>query len=242
LEYKGIEDPYAVGDQAGAGFGALKVLCEREAERQFPGRTLVLRPGYVGGPGDRRALTYWAVRADKGGEMLAGGNPSAPVQYIDVRDLAEWTVRMIEKRATGIYNAVGPESPTTLAEVVDTARRVFAPKSSVTWVPASWLTGSEDPGMWGTVLFFEQGVGHIMRMSNARAIASGLRTRPLDATLRDALEWHRQLPEEQRSTLITGFRRKADGSFEPATSSWESYLEREKALIAAWRKRAAQTG
>src|SRR5690606_3255277 len=96
LEYKGIEDPYAVGDQAGAGFGALEVLCEREAERQFPGRTLVLRPGYVGGPGDRRALTYWAVRADKGGEMLAGGNPSAPVQYIDVRDLAEWTVRMIE--------------------------------------------------------------------------------------------------------------------------------------------------
>jgi 2'-hydroxyisoflavone reductase len=56
----------------------------------------------------RIGFTYWPVRIDRGGEVLAPGDPKDPVQFIDARDLAEWTIRMVEKRATGIYNATGP--------------------------------------------------------------------------------------------------------------------------------------
>lgn len=238
LAYSGSADPYAVVDHVGDDYGALKVLCEREAEKQFPGRTLVLRPGYIGGPGDSRALTYWAVRAQKGGEMLAGGDPLAPVQYIDVRDMASWAVRLAEQRAAGTYNAVGPATPTNVGQIVEVARATFAPQSKVTWVPASWLAAHREPQLWGTVLFWQQGVGNIMRMSNERALQSGLAPRPLRETLNDALRWYEQQPAEQRTTLTTGFKKNADGSgWSRATLSWTDYLQREQETLATWHAR-----
>jgi 2'-hydroxyisoflavone reductase len=239
LEYKGTADPYQEVAEVGAHYGALKVLCEREAEKQFPGRTLVLRPGYVGGPGDSRALTYWAVRARKGGDMLAGGEWSSPVQYIDLRDLAEWAIRLVEQRIAGIFNAVGPATPLTVSGLVETARNLFAPGAHTTWVPASWLMSQRDPERWGTLLFWTQAIANIMRMSNERALAAGLTTRPLEITLRDVLAWYQQLPKDQQSSLITGFKRNQDGTFSPATSPWEVYLQREKELLVAWRARGA---
>lgn len=240
LAYKGKADPYATVTHVGDDYGALKALCEREAEKHFPGRTLVLRPGYIGGPGDNRALTYWAVRAAKGGEMLAGGDPETPVQYIDVRDLAEWAIRLAEKRAAGIYNAVGPVVPVTLGQIVETARNTFAPGAKMTWVPASWLNRRKDPEMWGTLLFWAQGVGDIMRMSNGRAVASGLKTRPVSTTLKDTLEWYRTQPAERQTALVTGFKRKPDGSGWTASEArWPDYLAHERQALADWRASAA---
>ena len=237
LAYSGAADPYSVMDHVGQDYGALKVLCEREAEKQFPGKTLVLRPGYIGGPGDSRALTYWAVRAKRGGELLASGDPSSPVQYIDVRDLAEWAIRMIEKRATGIYNAVGPPAALSVGQLLDTARRTFARDSAATWVPEPWLLAQNDPQMWGTLLFWSRSIGDLMRMSNARALASGLAARPLAVTLRDALAWYERQPADEQSRLVTGFKKQPDGTWAQATCSWSVYLAREKELLAAWRAR-----
>ena len=229
LAYNGSADPYAVVTHVGEDYGALKVLCEREAEKQFPGRTLVLRPGYIGGPGDSRALTYWAVRATRGGEMMAGGDASTPVQYLDVRDLAEWAIRLIEKRVAGIYNAVGPVKPMTLGQLTEAARATFAPREKVTWVPAKWLLSQRDPQLWGTLLFWSQGIGNIMRMSNERAIAQGLTTRPIAVTLKGALDAYRE------TSLITGFRKNTDGTWSQNLSSWPDYLARERELLAQWR-------
>jgi 2'-hydroxyisoflavone reductase len=234
LKYTGTADPYQEVTEVGAHYGALKVLCEREAEKQFPGRTLVLRPGYVGGPGDSRALTYWAVRARKGGDMLAGGEASAPVQYIDVRDLAEWAIRLVEKRTARIFNAVGPAASLTVGGLVETARRTFAPGANVTWAPDAWLLSQNDPERWGTLLFFTRAIGNIMRMNNERALAAGLTTRPLESTLRDAVAGYEQLPKDQQSSLITGFKRNENGTFSPAMSTWQVYLQREKELLGAW--------
>ena len=229
LAYNGSADPYAVVTHVGEDYGALKVLCEREAEKHFPGRTLVLRPGYIGGPGDSRALTYWAVRATRGGEMMAGGDASTPVQYLDVRDLAEWAIRLIEKRVAGIYNAVGPVKPMTLGQLTEAARATFAPREKVTWVPAKWLLSQRDPQLWGTLLFWSQGIGNIMRMSNERAIAQGLTTRPIAVTLKGALDAYRE------TSLITGFRKNTDGTWSQNLSSWPDYLARERELLAQWR-------
>ena len=90
-------------------YGPLKALSEQEAEKWFPGRTTVIRPGLIVGPGDQTdRFTYWPVRVSRGGRVLAPGTPSDPVQIIDARDLAEWTIRMAESGNTGIYNATGP--------------------------------------------------------------------------------------------------------------------------------------
>src|ERR1700681_4098723 len=91
-------------------YGPLKALSEQEAEKWFPKQTLVIRPGLIVGPRDETdRFTYWPVRIDRGGEVLAPGEPSDPVQFIDGRDLAEWVIRMVEQRRTGIYNATGPD-------------------------------------------------------------------------------------------------------------------------------------
>jgi 2'-hydroxyisoflavone reductase len=235
LAYTGKADPYAVVTHVGEDYGSLKVLCEREAATQFPGRALVLRPGYIGGPGDSRALTYWAVRASKGGDMLAGGDSATPVQYLDVRDLAEWAIRLAEARATGTYNAVGPAKPLTLGGLVEAARSTFAPRAKVTWVPAPWLMSQTDPERWGTLLFWSHGVGQIMRMSNQRALAQGLTTRPIGITLRETLDWYRKQPPDQQASLITGFRRNADGTWSENRASWPDYLSRERELLTKWR-------
>src|ERR1700693_2056022 len=93
-------------------YGPLKALSEKEAEKWFPGKTLIIRPGLIVGPRDETdRFTYWPVRIDRGGEVLAPGTKEDPVQFIDGRDLGEWTIRMVENRETGIYNATGPAKP-----------------------------------------------------------------------------------------------------------------------------------
>src|SRR5713226_2850311 len=95
-------------------YGALKALSEKEAERAFPGQALVIRPGLVVGPGDLSdRFTYWPARLAKGGEVLAPGNPTDPVQIIDARDLAEFTIRVCEDGTTGTYNCTGPRAQIT---------------------------------------------------------------------------------------------------------------------------------
>src|SRR5256885_14222420 len=101
-------------------YGPLKVLSEKEAEKWFPGKTLIIRPGLIVGPRDESdRFTYWPVRIDRGGEVLAPGNSNDPVQFIDARDLAEWTIRMVENGEAGIYNATGPGRPIGIGEMLD---------------------------------------------------------------------------------------------------------------------------
>ena len=96
-------------DITGENYGPLKALCEQAAQDAFPERCIVVRPGLIVGPGDYSdRFTYWPVRIHRGGEVMAPGNPTDPVQFIDCRDLGEWYVRLVEDRAIGVYNGTGP--------------------------------------------------------------------------------------------------------------------------------------
>jgi len=226
LAYAGSEDPYSmVAPRDVREYGALKVLCEREAEKQFPGRTLVLRPGYIVGPEDPQGyFTYLPARFEKGGEILISGNRSTLVQFIDVRDLADNAIRLAEKRAMGIYNTVGPAAHTHLSQLVSAAR-TFAPTPiKETWVPAAWLAVQQDRAMWGKLLFWSfvepDGWAWSMQMNNDRALAAGLTVRPLIATLADTLHWYQKLPEDRQAKLLS--------------VSWQTYLRGERDLLRAW--------
>ncbi len=233
LAYHGTVDPYSV-TTLGPDYGALKVLCEREAEKQFPGRTLVIRPAAIAGPSvPQPYLFYWPLRLQRGGEILAAGDPSTPVQFTDVRDLAEWNIRMIEKRGTGVYNAAGPVPPTDLAELISAAGATASVPPRVTWVTRPWLLIQKDSNLFGGLLFWELNKGYLTGISNARALAQGLTTRPLGMTLADGLRWlSQQPPQRDVLTLQLG-----PHGFGPVTVTWPVYLAREKALLSAWHSR-----
>ena len=168
-----------------------------------------------------------------GGEILAGGKPSTPVQYIDVRDMSEWVVRLVEGNVTGAFNVLSHIHG--LDEVIETAALAASESTQVTWVPAEWLAAQTSPETWGTLLFWKANEGFLTRISNARAVAKGLTFRSIATTLADTLAWYKQQPRVSRSTLNTGFQRNPDtGDFVQVRMPWRDFLEREREALAAW--------
>ena len=188
-------------------YGPLKVLAEREAEKSFPGRTLVLRPGLIAGPGDGTdRFTYWPVRLARGGRVLAPGDPGDPVQFIDVRDLAEWTIRMAEAGETGIYNVTGAAGALTMGGLLDGIRSALGSDAKAVWVNADFLAARNvEPWSDLPVWLPPRGeyAGHTRR-SIQRALAKGLTFRRLSDTARDTLAWFRTLPPGRQVDLKAG--------------------------------------
>ncbi len=121
-------------------YGPLKALSEQEAEKWFPKQTLIIRPGLIVGPRDETdRFSYWPVRIDRGGEVLAPGDPGDPVQFIDGRDLAEWVIRMVEQRQTGTYNATGPEKTLGVGAMLEGIKAANKSKANFTWVKTDFL-------------------------------------------------------------------------------------------------------
>jgi hypothetical protein len=130
----------SVADSKYALYGPLKALSEQEAEKWFPGQTLIIRPGLIVGPGDESdRFTYWPVRLDRGGKVLAPGATGDPVQFIDARDLAEWTIRMAEAKQTGVYTATGPAPKLTMGGMLDGIQKGIGSKAELVWVNADFL-------------------------------------------------------------------------------------------------------
>lgn len=242
LVYSGADSPYSI-TTPGEHYGSLKALCERESELQFPGRTLILRPGYIVGPGDTSSsFTYWIARAEKGGEVLVAGDPSMLVQFIDVRDLAEWAIRLIEANVTGIFNAVGPPSPMRFDEMLTTALQVASMPSTLNWVPPAWLANHKDRGIWKNLLFWTDepgGYAGTMRINNERALARGLTVRQLTATYMDAFCAYKQQLAEQGAAHERKERNVRTG-WDLTPIPWPAYLARERDVLAAWRAQQTQ--
>lgn len=190
----GIDDP-RVEEITGETYGGLKVLCERVAEEAFPGKTLILRPGYIVGPYDRTdRFTYWPWRVDQGGEMLAPGEPATPLQFIDARDLAAFTIEAIENGNTGTYNCCGPAHALSWEVFLSACRDTLGSDVEFTWVSEDFLleqgiTGQDVP-LWPPTE--SQG---LMMTDNSKAIADGMTFRPISETIRDTFQWSQTLSE-----------------------------------------------
>jgi 2'-hydroxyisoflavone reductase len=202
-------------------YGPLKALSEKEAEKWFPGKTLIIRPGLIVGPRDETdRFTYWPVRIDKGGEVLAPGSPDDPVQFIDARDLAEWTIRMAENRETGIYNATGPAKPLGIGGMLDGIKDALKSNPNLTWVSEDFLTQQKvEP--WSDMPVWTGKDSGLARAKIDRALSKGLTFRPLAETARDTLTWFKSLPQERQSHSKAGLS-----------------AEREAEVLAAWKEQA----
>jgi 2'-hydroxyisoflavone reductase len=219
-----LADP--ASEDVKANYGALKALCERAAEAALPGRVTNVRPGLIIGPGDPSGrFTHWASRLAAGGEVLAPGDGTTPTQYIDGRDLGAWIVRVIEDRAMGTMNALGPAQPTTMRAALDACNHALGDKAQLTWVAADFLAQQQVEG-WSELPMWLPNQGEFAgfgTLSNARAVRAGLTFRPIGDTARDTLAWLATVPEAERA-------RATSTGIKP---------DKEARVLAAWKARAA---
>jgi 2'-hydroxyisoflavone reductase len=203
-----------------AHYGALKALCEQAVEKAMPGRTTVVRPGLIVGPGDGSdRFSYWPVRIAAGGEVLAPGDPTTPVQFIDVRDLAELILNAIEGGHVGVYNGTG--APIPMGDLLTRSKAALNSNAEFTWVSREFLAEKEvqpwsDLPVW---LPPDPGLEGAATVKIDRALAIGLKFRPLEETVTSTVAWFNTLPEPRRAKMRAGLTR-----------------EREAELLAAWHK------
>jgi 2'-hydroxyisoflavone reductase len=189
-------------------YGPMKALCEQYSAQAFKGRACIVRPGYIVGPLDGTdRFTFWPVRASKGGEMLAPGTPHDPIQIIDVRDLAAWMMVLAQQRTTGYFNAVSPPRAFSMGDLIKASLHA-TPKAETraTWVPEDflakrWKPEELDLPPWSPMSGETAGAS---LTSTARAQKAGLKTRPMQDTVHDTLEWFQSLPADRQAKLRAG--------------------------------------
>jgi 2'-hydroxyisoflavone reductase len=204
-------------------YGALKAACEAAVEAVLPGRTLIIRPGLIVGPHDPSdRFGYWVARLRRGGTMLVPGNADDPMQFVDARDLADWMIRMVESKATGIYNATGPAEKLTMGGLLAAGRDAFDSVADFIWVETAFL---QDQSETVPLPFWirDPAQAGLLAMDCRRGFGAGLKFRPLAETFLDTAGWL-----DTRSDDYV----------------WKTGLTpaREKALLAAWRRRQRETG
>jgi 2'-hydroxyisoflavone reductase len=225
-----VDDPN--NENVRENYGALKALCEQAAESIMPGRVANIRPGLIVGiddPSDR--FTYWPVRVAKGGDVLAPGTPSDPVQFIDVRDLGEWCVKVIDDKTVGVYNATGPNTgpkdEVGMGALLDACNKVGGGKANFVWANADFLAEQKvEP--WSDMPVWVPPVGDsagFSRTSCAKAIAKGLTFHSTIDTVKSTLDWFKSEPADRQAKLKSGIA-----------------PEREAEVLAAWKAKQQPVG
>ncbi|WP_127935183.1 NAD-dependent epimerase/dehydratase family protein [Nonomuraea polychroma] len=213
-------------------YGVLKAGCERAVEQGFDGNVLIVQPGIILGPHEDVArLPWWLTRIARGGQVLAPGEPDAPLQFVDARDLGIFTLDQAEGGASGRFLVTGPVGQTTYGEWLESCKEATGSDAEFVWVDSAFLaeqgagTFVELP-LWGGPPSAETET--FWSVPTAKAQAAGLRIRPVAETVRDTWEWLREIPEKRRN-----FGNNTTHGIAP---------EKEAAILAAWASHADSSG
>jgi 2'-hydroxyisoflavone reductase len=200
----------------GATYGGLKALCEEAVNAVWEGSALVIRPGLIVGPYDTSdRFTYWPWRLSRGGRVVAPDRPSQAVQIVDARDLAQWTLDMLESGCSGVFNGTGPLQPYTLGEVLSRVKSAVGGLAELIPVPISMLE-DKDVRFWTEMpLSHGDESDALMRCDVSKAVSAGLKFRPLEETARDTLAfaqsrgegyvWRNGLPQEKEARILAAW-------------------------------------
>lgn len=202
-------------------YGTSKARCEAIVQRVFGSRGAVVRPTYIVGPGDPSdRFTYWPVRLAAGGDVLAPGRKSDPVQFVDVRDLAAFMLKLVEDEASGLFNAIGPSSTMTIEAFLREATSALKVSPHLIWVDDyATLKARAIDGMVPWILPAGNDLGHTT-IRTIRSTAAGLTHRRVGDTVRDTLQWFNTLPAERQ-----------------AAAKWVISRETEREMLQAWTTR-----
>ena len=231
---KTLPDP-STETVTGDTYGGLKVLCEEAALAGFAGRCLISRPGLLVGPHDPTGrFSWWLQRLQRGGTVLAPGDPSTPVQFIDARDAAAWMLRQASAGVTGVFNLTGPAQPLTIGGLLLAARDTLNPAARLQWVDEEFLL---DAGVapWSDLpVWLPRAQAGLHGVNIKRALATGLQCRPLAVTLSDTARW---LQDSAISPEVAVAATASAAS--PARPAVGLAPEREAELLLAWQAHTA---
>jgi 2'-hydroxyisoflavone reductase len=202
-------------EDVGGYYGPLKAQCERIVEELYPDRSTMTRCSIIVGPTDpTHRFSYWIARAAEGGTMLAPGDPSQTVQFIDVRDLATWLLDSAERGVAGAYNVAGPHEPLTMEQLLRWCAEVTGSDVTFEWRDDAFLLSQGlapyfVPPMWVPT---DGPMAGLAAVDIARAVAAGLRMRPAIDTIRDTHAWWREKatgvplawPREEEARVLQG--------------------------------------
>ncbi len=170
-------------------YAAVKSECERIVRETFDGPSFIVRPGLVVGPEDvSDRFTYWMRRIKFGGDVLVS-RPDQPVQFIDVRDIADWIVRAGEESFEGTCLATGPAEPLTLGEFLGECKRILDVAAYFTCVDDAFLLEFGLQPLQDLPLWIPREQEAFMTLDCTAARDKGLRCRPLVDTIQDTYEW-----------------------------------------------------
>jgi 2'-hydroxyisoflavone reductase len=181
-------------------YGPLKAGCEAVVREACGNDATIVRPGLIAGPYDPTdRFTYWPVRVARGGTVLAPGRPERLVQFIDARDLAGWMVHLLEKDIAGTFNAAGPRRPLPMGELLETCRAVGGLETHFEWIADKDLAEAKvapwkDLPLW--IPESDAAMHGLMEASIERALAQGLKFRPVAQTVADTLAWANKRPAD----------------------------------------------
>jgi 2'-hydroxyisoflavone reductase len=175
-------------DYEGPAYGPLKALCEDVVRDVFPDRHTNVRAGLIVGRHDPTGrFTYWPHRVARGGDVLAPGDPARRLQFIDVRDLADWVVRAAETGAGGTFNVTGPDPPVTIGRLLEACRAVTGSEARFVWVDEGFLLRRGVLPWKDLPAWVDAGTAALLQADVSKARADGLRFRRLEDTIRDTL-------------------------------------------------------
>lgn len=226
-----LEEPVGIEDEdmkVEYWYGVMKANSELETIKAFgEDRSIIIRPTYMIGPADKsNRFIYWPIRLSHGGEVMIPGKKEDPVQYIDVRDVAEWFIRLAEEKVSGTFNAVGPHSAQTMQEFVHQAKESFEAESTFVNIDDyDFLKVNKVPYIVPWIMPVGNNYGSA-RIANAKAIENGLTFRSLDNSIKDIFQWWNSdaVSDEKRNNY------EADP---------ESILNREKEILQKWKAKSS---
>ena len=200
-------------------YGARKALCEAAAEAALPGRVLHVRAGFIVGPHDvSDRFLSWFDRARPGTPLVVPGDPHAPLQMIDVADLAAWMVTCAERGITGPYNATGPRTPFAFIDVAQAVVDATGSHARLVGMPAAdAVAAGLEP--WTEIAYWNEPADYaIMQSKVDRAFDAGLRMRPLRETAERIAAWGATATHARRIALDPAKEARAVARFEAANA------------------------
>ncbi|MET7384769.1 NAD-dependent epimerase/dehydratase family protein [Streptomyces sp. NPDC005529] len=160
-----------------------------------PENSLLVRCGLILGPYENIGrLPWWLNRIAAGGPVLAPGPRELPLQYIDVRDLAEWTLSAAEAGLGGAYDLVSTPGHSTMGALLDACAEVTGGRAELRWTdPETVLAAGIEPWTQLPVWVPPASELHaaVYAMDVSRALGTGLHCRPVRETVADTWEWLR---------------------------------------------------
>lgn len=189
----------------GESYGALKILCEEAAERAMPNRVLNVRAGMIVGAFDwTDRFAYWVMRISKGGTILAPGKPENFVQLIDAKDLSDWIIKAVEENVTGIFNVTSKSLDLTFGKMLDEIKDATQSDAEFIWADEKFLT-ENNVAPWSEMPFYlpesDEAAKNFLTMNVDKALAKGLKFRPLKETILETLNWRKAQDFEMKAGI-----------------------------------------